>query len=175
MSARRNMRTSKKSTCNSKDLSYKNIRLEPDSQSHRLDVIVFRGNPIDSPCCRHAGLLIEKMSHEGTMMQRRFLHVTGAAGFFLREEDIDRDPTKSEFFAGSVPVATIPASGPSDSRLRDAIWFTAINNAEMGWNCHNWVGDALYACTQAGLVSKDKTEKAIEGMTDLIVQARDVV
>lgn len=87
----------------------------------RLSVIVFRGDPIDAPQYRHTGLFIEHLKQDGTQTRQNSLHVVGSAGTFRRDENIDRDPTGSELFAGSVPFATIPATGSSDSRLRNAI------------------------------------------------------
>ncbi|KAI0534577.1 hypothetical protein GGR58DRAFT_482327 [Xylaria digitata] len=140
----------------------------------RLDVIVFRGDPIDAPQYRHTELLIQHLSVDGTVLWRRYLHVAGAAGFFEREE-LEYDPGSSELFVGLVPVATIPVSTSSDRRLRDAIWSTPVNNGDRSWNCQNYVGDALYSCTEAGLVSTEETENAIDGMTDLILEAPDMV
>ncbi|GAW20521.1 hypothetical protein ANO14919_100270 [Xylariales sp. No.14919] len=142
-------------------------------ESQRLDVIVSRGDPIDAPQYRHTELLIQHLSQDGTVLWRRYLHVAGAAGFFEREE-LDYDPTSSELFAGLVPVTTIAVSTSADRRLRDAIWSTPVNNADRSWNCQNYVGDALYSCTEAGLVSTEETENAIDGMTDLILEAPDL-
>jgi hypothetical protein len=142
-------------------------------ERHRLSIIVFSGDPIDAPQYRHTGLLIQHLSQEGTVKGQRFLEVVGAAGFFSPEETPDCDPMNDSLFVGMVVVATMPASGSSDSRLRAAIWSTTINNEEIDWNCQNWVGDALYSCTKAGLISKDETERAIDGMTDFILEAPD--
>ncbi|KAH8158363.1 hypothetical protein CIB48_g9880 [Xylaria polymorpha] len=148
---------------------------ETSCEWHRLSIIIFVGDPVDAPHYRHTGLLIQHLSQEATVIHQKYLQLTGSAGCFLRDESTDPDPTSSKLLAGRVTVATIPASGPSDSRLRDAIWSTAVNIDETDWNSQNWVGDALYSCTQAGLVSSDETEAAIDGMADLILQARDVV
>ncbi|KAF2967271.1 hypothetical protein GQX73_g6299 [Xylaria multiplex] len=139
----------------------------------RLDVIVFRGDPIDAPQYRHTELLIQHLSADGTVLWRRYLHVAGAAGFFEREE-LEHDPGSSELFVGLVPVTTIPVSTSSDRRLRDAIWSTPVNNDDRSWNCQNYVGDALYSCIEAGLVSTEETDNAIDGMTDLILEAPDI-
>ncbi|KAI0436884.1 hypothetical protein F4803DRAFT_540656 [Xylaria telfairii] len=153
----------------------KSTTKETSCEWHRLSIIIFVGDPVDAPHYRRTGLLIQQLSPEATVIHQKYLQVIGTAGSFLRDESTDSDPTSSELLAGRVTVATIPVSGPSDNRLRDAIWSTAVNNDETDWNCQNWVGDALYSCTQAGLVSSDETEAAIDGMADLILQARDVV
>ncbi|KAI0406626.1 hypothetical protein F4802DRAFT_87726 [Xylaria palmicola] len=137
-----------------------------------LAVIVFRGDLIDAPQFRHTGLLIQHLDQDRSVLRQWYMHVKGAVGFFQREE-CDRDPTNSESFAGLVPVATIEVSGSRDNRLRDAIWCTPVSNGDCSWNCQNYVGDALYSCTRAGLISEDQTEKAIDGMTDIILEAPD--
>lgn len=138
----------------------------------RLSVGVFCGVPVDAYVYRHTGLLIEHLNNDGTLTRRNFIHLTGSAGFFFQcNESFDRNPAMSRLFAGSVPVATIPASGSSDSCLRNAIWSTAINNASYDWNCQTWVGDALNSCVAAGLISSDEAELTIDGMTELVLQA----
>ncbi|KAI0198792.1 hypothetical protein F4808DRAFT_472445 [Astrocystis sublimbata] len=137
-----------------------------------LDVIVFFGDPVDGINYRHTGLLVQSLSWDGSILQRTFLHVTGAHGFFEREER-ERDPRNSTLFAGVVPVATVPVSGLSYNRLRNEIWATAVNNAESGWNCQTWVGDALDRCVKAGFFDQDRADDAIDGMTDIIMRAKD--
>ncbi|KAI0469407.1 hypothetical protein F4859DRAFT_488067 [Xylaria cf. heliscus] len=115
------------------EISNKSTTTETSCEWHRLSIIIFSGDSIDAPQYRHTGLLIQYLSHEATIIQQRYLQVTGAAGFFSRDETIEPDPTSSELFAGLVTVATIPIIGPSDSRLRDAIWSAAVNNDEADW------------------------------------------
>lgn len=160
-------------------------RKEPCStRQQRLSVIVFRGDPIDATMFRHVGLLLEHLEEgidgtpHATIAHTTFLQVTGSAGGFERDESPAStcgDPRENELFAGIVHVATTPATGASDRRLRNAIWATAVNNAEASWNCQNWVGDALNSCVGAGLVLADQVDGAIDGMTDLILQATDIV
>ncbi len=138
-------------------------------ERQRLEVIVFSGSPVDAPQYRHTGLLIQDLAQDNTTLKRRFLHVTGSAGVFAREED-SRNPRKSELFVGAVHLATIRASGSS---LRNAIWSTPVNNADRGWNCQNYVGDALESCAREGLISEEQIDYAIDGMVDLVQQARE--
>ncbi|KAI0198793.1 hypothetical protein F4808DRAFT_462375 [Astrocystis sublimbata] len=158
----------------------------------RLSIIVFTGDPVDAPQFRHTGLLIHTLSTStstsgSVILQERYLQVQGSAGFFARDESVDADPApaSSELFAGLVPVATIPVPATVKhkngiladmrSRLRKTIWDTPVNNSENAWNCQSWVGDALYGCVRKGLVGREEVERAIDGMVDLILLARDVV
>ncbi|KAI0902919.1 hypothetical protein F4823DRAFT_620562 [Ustulina deusta] len=138
-------------------------------ERQRLEVIVFSGSPVDAPQYRHTGLLIQDLAQDNTTLKRRFLHVTGSAGVFAREED-SRNPRKSELFVGAVYLATIRASGSS---LRNAIWSMPVNNADRSWNCQNYVGDALESCAREGLISEEQIDYAIDGMVDLVQQARE--
>ncbi|KAI3332794.1 hypothetical protein F4824DRAFT_282646 [Ustulina deusta] len=138
-------------------------------ERQRLEVIVFSGSPVDAPQYRHTGLLIQDLAQDNTTLKRRFLHVTGSAGVFAREED-SRNPRKSELFVGAVHLATIRASGSS---LRNAIWSTPVNNADLSWNCQNYVGDALESCAREGLISEEQIDYAIDGMVDLVQQAQE--
>lgn len=92
---------------------------------------------------------------------------------FERDESSNFDPMSSDSFAGSVHVATIQATGSSDNRLRNAIWSTAVNNAEYDWNCQSYVGDALISCSNAGLISRGEVDQAIGGMVDITLEAMD--
>lgn len=116
-------------------------------QQQRLSIVVFRGDPVDATMFRHVGLLLEHLEEEegidGTLphatitTHTTFLQVTGSAGGFERDESPAAtcgDPRESELFAGVVHVATVPATGAADRRLRNAIWTTAVNNAEASWN-----------------------------------------
>ncbi|KAJ9137731.1 hypothetical protein NKR23_g8982 [Pleurostoma richardsiae] len=134
------------------------------SKQASLSIFIFRGKPLDAYPYRHTGLFIEHPDQD-----RRFIHLIGFAGGFVRDESRGRTPRCSDLFAGSVPIATIPASRLSD--LRSAIWTTAVNNAEHDWNCHNWVGDALQSCTKAGLISMSEADAALDGMAEILLQA----
>lgn len=139
----------------------------------RLSVIVSRGDPIDAPQYRHTGLYIEHVREDGLVTPWNFLDVQGSAGMFERYENLLRDPTRSDLFVARVHVADIPVTGPTDSRLRDVIWGTEVNNEEYDWNCQSWVGDALSSCVKAGLISSDECSMAIDRMADYILQAPD--
>ncbi|GAP83274.1 hypothetical protein SAMD00023353_0402960 [Rosellinia necatrix] len=145
--------------------------LRANWQWQRLIILVFRGDPIDAPQYRHTSLFIEDLNQDGVATQHCVLEVVGSSGFFQRGEDAVRDPKEAATFVDSVVVATIPVASPSDTRLRDAIWFTTVNNAEYSWNCQNWVGDALNSCISAGLVLAKEVDWAIDTMVDLILQA----
>lgn len=142
-------------------------------QQQRLTILVFRGDPIDAPQYRHTALFIENLNQEGAKTEHRLLEVVGSAGFFEPEEDPVRDPRSAAGFVGSVVVATIPVADPLDTRLREAIWSAPINNAEYSWNCQNWVGDSLISCAGAGLIPDADVDIAIDGMVNLVLQARD--
>ncbi|KAJ8124563.1 hypothetical protein O1611_g9077 [Lasiodiplodia mahajangana] len=156
--------------------------MEPNSEAEnqqgqeqqRLSIVIFRGDPIDAPQYRHTALFIEHLDQEGTRTQHRVVEVVGSAGIFEREENVTSDPRKSPTFVGSVVVATISSTGSSDSRLRDVIWSTPINNSENSWNCQNWVGDALSLCIEDKLILSEESDRAIDGMVDFILQARDI-
>ncbi|AEO71898.1 uncharacterized protein THITE_2124771 [Thermothielavioides terrestris NRRL 8126] len=167
-------KTSGKSSKSSSPKSDGKTVKETRQKFQRLSVIVFSGDPLDLPETRHTGLYIEHLNEDGSIIGRNFLHVTGSAGIFQREESIERNPTGSELFTGSVHVATIVATGSSDRRLRNAIWATPVNNAEYDWNCQSWVGDALTSCVNAGLISTEQRDMAIDGMAELILQATDM-
>ncbi|KAI1437388.1 hypothetical protein GGR50DRAFT_692169 [Xylaria sp. CBS 124048] len=144
-----------------------------DEGCQRLAIIVLRGDPIDAPQYRHTALFIEHLNGSGRITQNRLMQAVGSTGMFERDEATDRDPMESEVFAGRVTVATIPVVSSSDTRLRDTIWSTPVNNMEYDWNCQHWVGDALSACAWAGLISTEEADEAIDGMTDLILQGQD--
>ncbi|KAI1189407.1 hypothetical protein F5B17DRAFT_196680 [Nemania serpens] len=147
---------------------------QQQQQQQSLVIVVFRGDPIDAPEYRHTALLIKQPNQDGASTQHRVIEVIGTAGIYERGEDVVYDPRQSMTFVGSVPVATIPVTGPSDSRLRDVIWSTAIDNEDNSWNCQNWVGDALNLCIGYKLISSEESDRAIDGMVDLVLQAQDV-
>ncbi|KAI1196885.1 hypothetical protein F5X97DRAFT_303784 [Nemania serpens] len=143
-------------------------------QQQSLVILVFRADPIDAPQYRHTALLIEQPDQDGSGTQNRVVEVIGTAGIFERSEEVICDPRQNTSFVGSVPVATIPVISPSDTRLRDVIWSTAIDNEDNSWNSQNWVGDALNLCVGYKLISSDESDRAIDGMVDLVLQAQDV-
>lgn len=140
-----------------------------------LSIIVFRGDPIDSYQYRHAGLSIQYQDQDGTVTGTNFLDVAGSAGIFERQENTDQNPANDQQFESEVHVATIPATGSSDSRLRDTIWWTPINNASYEWNCQSYVTNALHRCLKAGLILDTDVDSALDGMTDILLEAPDEV
>ena len=107
------------------------------------------------------------------MTRMNFLHVAASARDFEREETVNRDPAGSDLYLGRTHVATIQATGSSDRRLRNAIWTTAVNNAEYDWNCQSWVGDALNSCVAGGLLSGSEVDAAIDQMAVILLEAPD--
>ncbi|KAI1822774.1 hypothetical protein F4861DRAFT_540703 [Xylaria intraflava] len=116
---------------------------EEDQECQRLVIVVLRGDPIDAPQYRHTALFIEHLNRSGRTMRHRLIRAIGSTGMFERDETTDHDPVRNVTFAGSVTVATIAVTGESDTRLRDTIWSTPVNNVEYDWGCQHWVGDAL--------------------------------
>lgn len=138
-----------------------------------LSIIVFRAEPLDAYQFRHAGLLIDHQNQDGKVTRKNFLHITGSARIFEREERVDQNPEDDDLFIARLHVATIPATGSFDRRLRNTIWATPVNNTDYDWGPQNWVGDALNWCAAVELLSQSDVDAGIDQMTDILLEAPD--
>ncbi|RVD89359.1 uncharacterized protein DFL_000372 [Arthrobotrys flagrans] len=136
--------------------------------SVKISIAVFKGDPLDYTSCRHTGLVLEYDD------QQLLLHVKGAHGFFEFEEAVRRKPVEeSERLAldGIIHVARIPAKDMD--MFRAVVANTNVNNRERGWNCQNFVGDALRKVEEAHLISKEEFDEAIDKMATVLLEATD--
>lgn len=138
----------------------------------KLSIAIFKGDPVDAYVYRHVGLYIRTFRNDA-LIKHNFIHVTGVAGSFLREESLGRNPLQSASRCGHVIVANIHPTSETDSRLRDTIYATPPVNTDRSWNCQHWVGDALQRCVNARLITSKQLEVATENMIDILLDAPD--
>ncbi|KAI0970618.1 hypothetical protein F4678DRAFT_462319 [Xylaria arbuscula] len=152
-------------------LKYKqmNDSIREDDRLQVLGIIMFANERNEEHNELHVGLQITYCADNGDELDYRFLHVIGGPGYFRRQERHPYDGTGTDTFIFAVHVATIRAE-PSDTRLRDTIWSTEIRNSDHDWYCQHFVNDALDNCSEAGLITEDQADQAVDRMLTAIVQ-----
>ncbi|KAE8351173.1 hypothetical protein BDV28DRAFT_158997 [Aspergillus coremiiformis] len=138
--------------------------------STKSSILIYTGSPLDYPEYRHTALHFAYATGTTSTM-----HVVGTQGFFIFQEDVDLDPydTGAEL-AKTVSVAEIDGS-VSAGTIRRAVSATPVKNGreDLDWNCQNWVGDALMMLVDRGVLSAEVRDKAVDGMVDGCLEARD--
>ncbi|PWY63246.1 hypothetical protein BO83DRAFT_431927 [Aspergillus eucalypticola CBS 122712] len=126
-----------------------------------LSLLVFHGSPLDFIKYRHAVLLLTTYPDN----QQSMFHITGPPGEFKFVEVTGANPTQSAKLERNIPVVT--------TMVRDACARVKVRNDLPGWNCQNWVGEALSELVKIGCCTEVQRGLAVDGMVDACLEARD--
>ncbi|KAI1372920.1 hypothetical protein F4677DRAFT_448952 [Hypoxylon crocopeplum] len=142
---------------------------EDANHSQTLWILIFRGYPRDIQSGRATELYIVFDDNESKNLTIR---IQGQHPNFSVEEVWNQAPprTRPHFFR-RLAVATVETSSELDTRLRDAILSTHVNNTEADWTCQSWVGDVLTALQDARLITVEEGDNALNGMVNYIARA----
>jgi hypothetical protein len=128
-------------------------------------IVIYRGDPVDLMETRHTAFYIEFSDGTKTLM-----HATGGHGFFRVEEERNpRDPKYSTRFACLVYVGIVRSIDKSD--FCSCIQTTPVDNTTRGWNCQNWIGDALKRMVLKSWISSTDESNAVSTMVDVVMLA----
>lgn len=132
-----------------------------------IKIFVYRGlTGKDYKKSRHASLFFHPIDEiAGTM-----LHAAGLPLAFAVETKPAYDPLVSATLAGEAPVGQAERD---ITALVNIARQAPVNNMESGWNCQNWVGDALRFLVNAGVISASERSDALDKMADIILEAAD--
>ena len=134
-----------------------------------LSINIYVGDPLDLQTARHTGFFIQWSDGDNLI-----IHVMGSHQFYeLQEIWNGPKPNVGDGCIRDVPVATWTTSEEEKFKLRNIIRDTPINNAERGWNCQNWIGDALQILEARGFLSHAAIQAAGDAMVDTILEAKD--
>ncbi|KIJ56976.1 hypothetical protein M422DRAFT_23108 [Sphaerobolus stellatus SS14] len=90
-------------------------------------------------------LLMKNKSHIDAMAY----HVIGSPGTYTYTPRPTKTPKKSQTFQGMVYVGSIPTN--RDQQFEDILASVPIaNGVNAGWNCQNWIMDALGRLYEGG-------------------------
>ncbi|KAI1939094.1 hypothetical protein LOZ66_003174 [Ophidiomyces ophidiicola] len=132
-----------------------------------IEIIVWRGFPNnDDKTTRHAALFIREEGAESGDV----LHTSGAPQHFVLQAMLGYQPATSDRLTGTVRVAKVSQTLDSIRAIAET---TPINNCENGWNCQNWVGDALNKLVENNVITVSEKSNAIDLMVDILLEGAD--
>ncbi|KAI1481180.1 hypothetical protein K445DRAFT_318523 [Daldinia sp. EC12] len=139
------------------------------SHSQTLWILIFRGYPRDIQSARVTELCIVFDDNENRNLTIR---IQGNHPHYSVDEVWNQPPPRTRpHFYRRLAVATVETSSEPDTRLRDAILGTHVNNTELDWNCQSWVGDVLTTLQDARLITDEEGDNALNGMVNYIARA----
>ncbi|KAI5855012.1 hypothetical protein GGS23DRAFT_608259 [Durotheca rogersii] len=134
-----------------------------------LWILIFRGYPRDIQSARVTELNIVFDDNESRNLTIR---IEGHhPNFRVIEAWNQGHPRTRPHFFRRLAVATVETTADRDTRLRDAILGTHVNNTESDWTCQSWVGDVLTALQDAALITVEEGDNALNGMVNYIARA----
>ncbi|KAI1487882.1 hypothetical protein F5X96DRAFT_680925 [Biscogniauxia mediterranea] len=137
--------------------------------SQTLWILIFSGQPRDIQSTRVTELYIVFNENESTNLT---IQIQGQHPSFKVKEVWNKPPPRSRpRFLRRLAVSTLPTDSEFDTRLRDAIVRTRVDNVEPDWTCQSWVGDVLTELQNADLITVDEGDSALNGMVNCISQA----
>lgn len=151
----------------SPSLPHQHHHYPPIMSTSLLSLLVFHGSPLDFIKYRHAVLLLTYPENQQSMF-----HIIGPPGEFKFVEVTGANPTQSAKLERNIPVANVSAS-ISREMIRDACARVKVRNDVPGWNCQNWVGEALTELVKIGCCTEMQRSVAVDGMVDACLEARD--
>jgi hypothetical protein len=100
------------------------------------------------------------------------LHAAGLKSAFAVETKPGYDPRTSIRLVGEVFVGRVERGIPA---LTNIARQAPVNNADAGWNCQNWIGDALTFLVNANVVGASDRSVALglDKMVDILLEAVD--
>ncbi|KAG4426857.1 hypothetical protein IFR04_000288 [Cadophora malorum] len=131
-----------------------------------LNIIVYRGDPVDVQSTRHTAFFIEYADGSNLIT-----HAVGAHGFFEHAEKWNTQPTESRNFERLIPIITMRTREERDLTVREILYNVPVNNEERSWNCQSWIGDGLRALS--GLISAEIATNAADQMATVLLEAPD--
>ncbi|KAI2624869.1 hypothetical protein GGR54DRAFT_637770 [Hypoxylon sp. NC1633] len=144
---------------------------KPEDANHTqtLWILIFRGSPRDIQSARVTELSIVFDDNESKNLTIR---IQGQHPSFSVDEVWNQPPprTRPHFFR-RLAVATVETHSELDTRLRDAILGTQVNNTESDWTCQSWVGDVLTTLQDARLITVEEGDNALNSMVNYIARA----
>ncbi|KAI0601493.1 hypothetical protein F4775DRAFT_397217 [Biscogniauxia sp. FL1348] len=142
---------------------------EKKEYSQTLWILIFSGQPRDIQSARITELCIVFNENESTNLT---IQIQGQHPSFKVKEVWNRPPPRSRpRFLRRLAVSTLSTNSEFDTRLRDSIVRTRVDNVEPDWTCQSWVGDVLTELQNANLITVDEGDSALNGMVNCISQA----
>ena len=126
-----------------------------------LKILIFRGEP-DLPDYRHTALLIGPSDGENLLV-----HIIGEAPDFTKDMKQDYRSRESERLFEEILVAEI--TGTTMTKVGGKCYATTIKSKRgRGWNCQNWVEDALLDICEQGWITRSARSSAITEMRKIV-------
>ncbi|KAJ5093215.1 hypothetical protein N7456_009076 [Penicillium angulare] len=132
-----------------------------------VQILVYRGEPVDSINYRHAALFFKFPNGSQSLM-----NAEGTPGLFEFKAREDYAPEFSIKLAATIPVAEF-SDAVNPWSIRPVVSATPIKNGDLGWNCQNWVADALGRLVDFGYLTTAQREPAYRQMIRVIMEAPD--
>ncbi|PGH23623.1 hypothetical protein AJ80_02229 [Polytolypa hystricis UAMH7299] len=98
------------------------------------------------------------------------LHASGSPQNYVLQRITGYKAESSHRLVGSVRVLE---SSQTPDTLRAIAEQVPVNNNESGWNCQNWVGDALARFVQKNLITAAERSTILDEMIDIVLQSED--
>ncbi|KAI8624855.1 hypothetical protein F5Y19DRAFT_284661 [Xylariaceae sp. FL1651] len=135
-----------------------------------LWILIFKGQPRDIQSTRVTELYIAYNEDESTNVT---IQIQGEHPNFRVNEVWNQPlPRLRPNFYRRLAVSTLTTTGEEfDTRLRDAIWSTPVNNTELDWSCQSWVGDVVTVLQEMNLITAEEGDNALNGMVNYLSQA----
>ncbi|KAI1172132.1 hypothetical protein F4777DRAFT_20343 [Nemania sp. FL0916] len=136
-------------------------------QRYEIGVAVFRGDPLDYQKKRHTAIhMISEKGEDFTF------HIRGSQKEFQFEARPGYNPAGSITFEKRIQIGWL--AHPLDRAEMVTIFSEVpVNNTQDGYNCQQWVGDALEYLVAKKLLSHKAMGDGIDGMVDATMEAKD--
>ncbi|TGJ76807.1 hypothetical protein E0Z10_g10832 [Xylaria hypoxylon] len=133
-----------------------------------LWILIFKGQPQDLQSTRITELYIAFDEDEAINVT---IQMQGEHPNFRHHEEWNQPlPWMRPNFYRRLAVSTFMTTGRElNTRVRDVIWDTPVNNSELDYGCQSWVGDAVLQ--DANLITAEEGDNALNGMVNYISQA----
>ncbi|KAI1850215.1 hypothetical protein JX266_004073 [Neoarthrinium moseri] len=142
---------------------------ESATYTQTLTVLIFRGYPRDTEDSRMIEFYLAADDSATTSTAFRLEGHTGM--YWVKVTPRPGVPHSRPHYLRQFFVAAVPVASASDSRLRNAIMGTLVNNEDPEFTRFSWIADVISSLSAGGFITSEEGDEVVDQTINAIYDA----